>query len=71
MHDGTYNMALAASLNMDMAAHKERIAALEQVCKEAAALLQEVPDFDSIGMDRDDWTARRIVILKQIEQEIK
>lgn len=73
MHDGTYNMALAASLNMDMAAHKERSAALEQLVKDAAALLQEVPDFDSDAThkEREAWSARRTAVLKRIEQEVK
>ena len=50
---------------------ERRIVVLEQVCKEVAALLVEVPDFDSIDMDRDDWSARRGVLLKRIEQEVK
>lgn len=73
MSDSTYNLALAASLNIDMAAHKERIAALEQLVKDAATLLATAPDLGSYATrkDRDAWRERRFAILQRIGQEVK
>ncbi|HEU0004045.1 MAG TPA: hypothetical protein VFQ36_24280 [Ktedonobacteraceae bacterium] len=71
--DMLYNETLAAALNMDARAHKERIVALEQLCKDAATLLATAPDLGSYATrkDRDAWRERRFVILQRIEQEIK
>lgn len=71
MHDGTYNMALAASLNMDMRAAKAHIAALEQLCKDAAHLMETAP-FGAITNSAGelDWFARYDNWKQRLEQEV-